>query len=137
MNTLRSQPRVRVILVASLGFLTLVLATIGVGGVMGQMVEQRRRDIGIRMALGALASDVQRLVLCQAMRLTLAGLFVGLLGAAALANVLRSFLFGVSVLDPITFALVIVLHPIVALLGAYLPALRAAKLDPMDALRSE
>jgi predicted permease len=136
-NTLRSQPRVRAILVASLGFLTLVLATIGVGGVTGQMVEQRRRDIGIRMALGALASDVQRLVLGQAMRLTLAGLFVGLLGAAALANVLRSFLFGVSVLDPITFAVVIVLLPIVALLGAYLPALRAAKLDPMDALRSE
>jgi len=136
-NTLRSQPRVRAILLASLGFLTLVLATIGVGGVMGQMVEQRRQDIGIRMALGALASDVQRLVLGHAMRLTLAGMFVGLLGAAALANVLRSFLFGVSVLDPATFAVVIVLLPIVALLGAYLPALRAAKLDPMDALRSE
>jgi len=136
-NTLRSQPRVRAILLASLGFLTLVLATIGVGGVMGQMIEQRRRDIGIRMALGALASDVQRLVLGHAMRLTLAGMFVGLLGAAALANVLRSFLFGVSVLDPITFACVIVLLPIAALLGAYLPALRAAKLDPLDALRSE
>src|ERR1700722_11549184 len=81
-NTLRSQPRVRAILLASLGFLTLVLATIGVGGVMGQMIEQRRRDIGIRMALGALASDVQRLVLGHAMRLTLAGMFVGLLGAA-------------------------------------------------------
>ena len=135
-NTLRSQPRVRAILLASLGFLTLVLATIGVGGVMGQMVEQRRRDIGIRMALGALASDVRRLVLGQAMRLTLAGMIVGLLGAAALSNVLRSFLFGVSVLDPITFACVIVLLPIAALLGAYLPALRAAKLDPMDALRS-
>ena len=136
-NTLRSQPRVRAILLASLGFLTLILATIGVGGVMGQMIEQRRRDIGIRMALGALASDVQRLVLGHAMRLTLAGMFVGLLGAAALANVLRSFLFGVSVLDPITFACVIVLLPIAALLGAYLPALRAAKLDPLDALRSE
>ena len=136
-STLRSQPRVRAILLASLGFLTLLLATIGVGGVMGQMVEQRRRDIGIRMALRAMASDVQRLVLGHALRLTLAGMFVGLLGAEAVANVLRSFLFGVSVLDPITFAVVIVLLPIVALLGAYLPALRAAKSDPMDALRSE
>jgi putative ABC transport system permease protein len=136
-STLRSQPRVRAILLASLGFLTLLLATIGVGGVMGQMVEQRRRDIGIRMALGAMASDVQRLVLGHALRLTLAGMFVGLLGAAAVANVLRSFLVGISVLDPIAFAVVIVLLPIVALLGAYLPALRAARSDPMDALRSE
>jgi hypothetical protein len=136
-STLRSQPRMRAILLASLRFLTLLLATIGVGGMMGQMVEQRRRDIGIRMALGAMASDVQRLVLGHALRLTLAGMFVGLLGVVAVANVLRSFLFGVSVLDPVTFAVVIVLFPIVALLGADLPALRAAKSDPMDALRSE
>ncbi len=136
-STLRSQPRVRAILLASLGFLTLLLAAIGVGGVMGQMVEQRRRDIGIRMALGALASDVRRLVLGHALRLTLAGMFVGLLGAAVVAHVLRGFLFDVSAFDPITFAAVIVLLPVVALFGAYLPAHRAAKLDPMDALRAE
>jgi predicted permease len=136
-STLRSQPRVRAILLASLGLLTLLLAAIGVGGVMGQMAEQRRRDIGIRMALGALASDVRRLVLGHALRLTFAGMFVGLLGAAVVAHVLRSFLFGVSAFDPITFAAVIVLLPVVALFGAYLPAHRAAKLDPMDTLRSE
>jgi predicted permease len=136
-STLRSQPRVRAILLASLGFLTLLLAAIGVGGVMGQMVEQRRRDIGIRMALGALASDVRRLVLGHALRLTLAGMLVGLSGAALVAHVLRGFLFGVSALDPFTFGAVVVLLPVVAMFGAYLPAHRAARLDPMDALRSE
>ncbi len=83
------------------------------------------------------ASDVQRLVLGRALRLRFAGMFVGLLGAAIVAHVLRSFLFGVSVLDPFTFAAVIVLLPVVAMFGAYLPAHRAARLDPIDALRSE
>ena len=136
-STLRSQPRVRATLLATLGSLTLLLAAVGVGGVMGQMVEQRRQEIGIRMALGALASDIRRFMLGHAMRLTFAGTSVGLVAAAAVARVLRSFLFGVSVLDPVTFAAVIVLLALVALLAAYLPAHRAAKLDPIVTLRSE
>jgi ABC-type antimicrobial peptide transport system permease subunit len=114
-----------------------LLAAVGVGGVMAQMVEQRRRDIGIRIALGALASDVRRLILTQTLRLTFAGIAVGLLAAALAANVLRSLLFGISALDPATFAAVVVLLSGVALSAAYIPANRAAKLDPMDTLRSE
>jgi predicted permease len=136
-RTSRSQPRVRAILLGCFGMLTLLLSAIGVSGVMAQMVEQRRRDIGIRMALGAMASDVRRLVLRQALKLTLYGFTGGLLGAAAVARLLRSFLFGVSALDPVTFAAVSVLLAVVALLAAYIPAHRAANLDPILTLRSE
>jgi len=133
----RSQPRVRAILLGSFGFLTLLLSAIGVSGVMSQMVEQRRRDIGIRMALGALASDVHRLVLRHALKVVLGGIAGGLLAATAVAHLLRSFLFGISALDPVTFGAVIVLLSVVALLAAFVPASRAAKLDPMVTLRSD
>jgi predicted permease len=133
----RSQPRVRAILLGSFGLLTLVMSAIGVGGVMSQMVEQRRRDIGVRIALGAMAADVRRLVLGRAMRLALWGIAGGLLSAAIVARLLRSFLFGISALDPITFAAVVVLLGSVALMAAYLPARRATAVDPMVALREE
>jgi predicted permease len=136
-RTSRSQPRVRAILLGCFGVLTLLLSAIGVSGVMAQMVEQRRRDIGIRMALGAVASDVRRLVLSHALQLTLYGFIAGLLGAAAVARLLRTFLFGVSALDPVTFAAVSILLAVVALLAAYIPAQRAANLDPILTLRSE
>jgi predicted permease len=136
-NSLRSLPRVRAILLGSLALLTLLLAAIGVGGVTGQLVEQRRREIGIRMALGALASDVLRFVLSSTLRLTLAGMAVGLFVGGVVAHLLRSFLFGVSILDPGTFGVVALLLLVVALCGSYLPAHRATKLDPMVTLRSE
>jgi predicted permease len=136
-RTLRSQPRVRATLLGSFGALTLLLSAIGVGGVMGQMVEQRRRDIGIRMALGAMVSDVRQLVLGQALKLTFYGIAGGLLGAAVVTRLLRSFLFGISALDPVTFGGVIVLLCAVALLAAYVPTQRAAKLDPIVILRCE
>ena len=136
-SALQSQPRVRATLLGSFGLLTLFLAAIGVGGVMGQMVEQRRRDIGIRLAVGALPSDIRRLVLSHAFRVTLAGITVGLLAAGAVGRLLRSFLFGISVLDPLTFAAVITLLVLVALLTAYVPARRAATVDPIVALRCE
>ena len=136
-SALRSQPRVRATLLGSFGLLTLFLASIGVGGVMGQMVEQRRRDMGIRIAVGALPSDIQRLVLSHAVRVTLAGVTVGLLSAVAVVRLLRSFLFGISALDPLTFAAVIALLALVALLAAYVPARRAATVDPIVALHHE
>jgi predicted permease len=136
-SALRSQPRVRASLVGGFGLLTLLLAAIGVGGVMSQMVEQRRRDIGIRMALGAAASDVQRLVLAQALRLTSAGITIGLVAAGVVAHLLRTLLFGISALDPATFAAVVVLLSFVALLAAYVPAHRAAKVDPIAVLHCE
>jgi predicted permease len=136
-SALRSQPRIRATLLGSFGLLTLFLAAIGVGGVMGQMVEQRRRDIGIRIAVGARPSDIQRLVLSHAFRVTLAGVIVGSLAAGAVARLLRSFLFGISALDPLTFAAVIALLALVALLAAYVPARRAATVDPIVALHRE
>src|SRR5919108_167932 len=136
-SELRSQPRVRATLLGTFGLLTLFLAALGVGGVMGQMVEQRRRDIGIPMAVGALPSEIQRLALSHAFRMTFAGVIVGLLGAGIVARLLRSFLFGISALDPVTFSGVIVLLTIVALLAAYVPARRAATVDPIVALHHE
>jgi predicted permease len=136
-NELRSQPRVRAIVLGAFGGLTLLLAAIGVGGVTSQMVEQRRRDIGIRMALGAMRSDVHGLVLGHALRLTLGGTAVGLVAAAAVSRLLRSFLFGISAFHPAMFGGVVVILVIVAMVAAYLPAHRAAKLDPMVVLRHE
>jgi len=89
------------------------------------------------MALGALASDVQRFVLTRALRLIFVGMAVGLVAAVVIGRLLRSFLFGVSILDPLTFAAVVALRPLIALLAAYLPARRATKLDPMVTLRAK
>jgi predicted permease len=133
----RSQPRVRAILLGGFGVLTMLLSGVGVGGVMGQMVEQRRRDIGIRMALGALAADVRGLVLGQALKLAVVGVVGGLAGAVVVTRLLRSFLFGISAADPVTFVGVTVLLFLVAIVGAYVPMRRAAKMDPMMVLRSQ
>jgi predicted permease len=136
-SELRSQPRVRAVVLGAFGGLTVLLAAIGVAGVTGQMVEQRRRDIGIRMALGALRSDVHGLVLKHALRLAGWGIAGGLLAAAGVARLLRSFLFGISALDPRMFGGVVVLLAGVAMIAAYLPARWAGRLDPMVVLREE
>jgi predicted permease len=136
-SSLRAQPRVRADLLGGFGLLTLALAAIGVGGVMGQMVAQRRRDIGIRMALGAAKGDVLGLILRRALLLVCFGMVAGIAGAVAVAELLRGFLYGVSVLDPSVFGAVILVLTLVALAAAHVPALRAAKVDPMVTLRSE
>jgi len=136
-SALRSQPRVRAILFAGFGGLTLLLAAIGVGGVMGQMVEERRRDIGVRMALGAIGSDIRGMVLRKSLRLAGYGIAGGLLVSAVVARLLRSFLFGMSALDPVTFGAAVVLLCVVALAAGLVPAIRAASIDPMEALRVE
>jgi putative ABC transport system permease protein len=100
-------------------------------------VTQRRREIGVRMALGAERRDVLRLVLARALRIVAAGLFVGLAGAAAATRVLRAFLFEVTPTDPIAFAVVTLLLMAVGLTAAWLPARRATRVDPCAALRAE
>jgi putative ABC transport system permease protein len=113
------------------------LAMIGVYGVVAFTVSMRVREMGIRIALGAQRRDILRLVVAQAVGLTLAGVGLGLLGTLALHKVIASQLFGVSSLDPTTLAAGILLAVSASLLACYLPARRAARIDPMEALRYE
>ena len=115
----------------------LLLAALGLYGVLGFAVSQRRREIGVRLALGAPRADVLRLVLREGMTLVAVGLVVGALAAAACTRLLAAVLFETNVYDPITFATVPVLLAGVALVAAYLPARRAANVDPLVALRVE
>ena len=130
-------PKFRTLLLASFAFTALLLGAIGLYGVMSYSVSQRRRELGVRMALGANRSQVIGLVLRQGVRLTLAGLAIGVAGALALTHLLSSMLYNVHPADPLTFVSVSVLLGAIALLANCLPALRAAKVDPMVALRYE
>jgi putative ABC transport system permease protein len=117
--------------------LALLLAGVGVYGVISYVVTQRTHEVGIRMALGAQSADVARLFIKQGMAVVLLGLGLGLLGAFALTRVMRGLLFGVGATDPLTFASVALLLSLIALLACYLPARRAARIDPLLAIRHE
>jgi ABC-type antimicrobial peptide transport system permease subunit len=121
------------------GFATgaLMLAAIGLYGVLAFIVAQRTREIGVRLALGAARSEVLGLILKQGMVLVGAGLVIGLAGALAATRVLRSMLFETDIYDPLTFAIVPVLLALVSLAACYVPARRAAVVDPMVTLRTE
>ena len=129
--------RFSMLLFSAFAGLAVFLAAVGVYGVLSFAVAQRKGEIGIRMALGASASDVSRLILTQGMKPAFAGIFVGLIGASIAAQVLRSLLFGVAPSDPVTFTIVPLLLAAVAALASYVPAWRAARIDPTVTLRAE
>jgi putative ABC transport system permease protein len=132
-----AQPRLNMLLMGLFGGLALILAAVGIYGLLSYAVTERTREIGTRMALGAQVSDVLRLVLKQGMTLALIGEVIGLIGAFALTRVIRGLLFGVAPTDATTFIAVAAVLTSVALLACYFPARRAAKVDPLVALRHE
>ena len=114
----------------------MLLATLGVYSVIAYVVTQRRQEIGVRVALGAQAGDVMRMVLRQGFALAALGLAIGTVGALFVGRLLSTFLFGVSPNDPLAFGAVILVLAAVALVASLVPALRAARVDPMTALRN-
>jgi putative ABC transport system permease protein len=132
-----TQPRFNMILFGGFALLALGLGAVGIYGVIAYTVAQRTREIGVRMALGAQARDVLKLVVTEGMALAASGVVAGLLASFALTRLMKTLLFGVSATDPLTFASIALLLTGVALLACYIPARRAAKVDPMIALRCE
>jgi putative ABC transport system permease protein len=132
-----AQRRFSMEMIASFAATALLLAALGIYGVISYMVSERTQEIGIRLALGAQPRNILRLVLGQGLRLALTGAVVGLICAIGLSHLMTNLLYGVRSTDPLTFAAVAFVFIGVALLACYLPARRATKVDPMVALRCE
>ena len=132
-----SRQRFNMLLMTVFGSSALLLAAIVIYGLMAYSVEQRTQEIGIRLALGAETGAVRNMVVLQGMRLVLIGVAIGIGSAYGLTHFLAAFLFGVNVRDPMAFTAIPIALSCVALLAIWLPALRASKLDPIQALRYE
>ena len=132
-----AQRRFQMILTSLFAFLALLLGAVGVYGVVSYSVACRTRDIGLRIALGAMRRDVMRWVFSNGMQPVVIGLLAGVAGAVAIASALRSLLFGITPTDPVSFGSVVLVLLLTSGLACYLPARRAAALDPMTALRHE
>jgi putative ABC transport system permease protein len=132
-----SRPRFNLLLLSSFAIVALALSAVGIYGVLAYLVTQRTREIGIRMALGARAGDVVHLVMREGMAPVLVGGALGIAASLAATRAIRSMLFGVTPLDPTSFAVAPALLAAVALLACYLPARRATRVDPLVALRDE
>jgi putative ABC transport system permease protein len=130
-------PRLRAIVLGSFAGLALLLAGVGIYGVMSYAARQRTREIGVRMAIGASSRAILRLLLARGLVMVAAGLTAGLLGAVALTRLLRTLLFEVSPSDPLVFVGVTTTLAAVAMVAAWLPARRATRLEPASALREE
>ena len=131
------QPRLYAMLFAVFAGGALLLALIGIYGVMAFLVQTRTHEIGIRMALGASARDIFKLIVGRGMKLTAVGVVIGVAGAIALTRLMHSLLFNTSATDPCTFILISLLLSLAAFFACYLPARRAARVDPLIALRYE
>jgi predicted permease len=132
-----AQPRFGTLLMSSFGLAALVLAAIGLFGVMSSIVGEQTRELGIRIALGAMPNDVRRSVLGRAFVLTILGVAIGLVGAIGASRLFQNLLFEVSALDPLALVSAGALLVVVALLAAYVPARRATRIDPVQALRAD
>jgi putative ABC transport system permease protein len=137
MDRAKSPARFTAVLAAIFGALALVLAAIGIYGVVHYSVSRRTHEMGVRMALGASASDVLRLVLREGLVLTAIGMTLGLAGALAVSRSLQGLIYGISSVDPLTYAAALLVIPAAAILGCWRPARLAARSNPLDTIRTE
>jgi putative ABC transport system permease protein len=136
-STSVAQPRLNAVLLMIFACVALLIAAIGIYGVLSYSVSQRTREIGLRMAIGAQPGGVLLLIVRQGMAVALAGIAVGVAVAVAVSRVLSALLYGIQPRDPVTFLIVATVLALVALIACYVPGRRAARLDPVLALREE